>query len=87
MGGSVLANADADGHTIMLGGDDIPAYIPHASDVDFTFESFQALGAIAEYQNAFNAKAGAPYKTFEEFVAYAKENPGVKLGHVGGIAL
>ena len=85
VGGSVLANADADGHTIMLGGDDIPAYIPHASDVDFTFDSFQALGAIAEYQNAFIAKAGAPYKTFEEFVAYAKENPGVKLGHVGGI--
>ena len=85
VGGSVLANAEADGYTIMLGGDDIPAYIPHASDVDFTFESFQALGAIAEYQNAFIAKAGAPYTTFEEFVAYAKENPGVKLGHTGGI--
>ena len=85
VGGSVLANAAADGHTIMLGGDDIPSYIPHASDVDFTFESFQALGAIAEYQNAFIAKAGAPFTTFEEFVAYAKENPGVKLGHTGGI--
>ena len=85
VGGSVLANADADGHTIMLGGDDIPAYIPHASDVDFTFDSFQPLGAIAEYQNAFIAKSGAPFTSFEEFVAYAKENPGVKLGHTGGI--
>ena len=85
LGGSVLANAEPDGYTIMLGGDDIPSYIPHVSEVDFSFDSFQALGAVAEYQNAFIARAGAPYTTFEEFVAYAQDNPGVRLGHVGGI--
>ena len=69
----------------MLGGDDIPTYIPHVSAVDFTFDSFQALGAVAEYQNAFIALAGAPFTTFEEFVEYARENPGIRLGHVGGI--
>ncbi|MGB7321115.1 MAG: tripartite tricarboxylate transporter substrate binding protein [Albidovulum sp.] len=85
VGGSVLANSTADGYTIMLGGDDIPSYIPHSSDVDFAYDSFQGIAAIAEYQNAFIAKAGAPYTTFAEFVEHAKANPGVKLGHVGGI--
>ena len=85
VGGSVLANSAPDGYTILMGGDDIPAYIPHASEVDFSFDKFQALGALAEYQNGFIAKAGAPFTTFEEFIAHAKENPGVKIGHVGGI--
>ena len=85
IGGSVLANSKADGHTIMLGGEDIATYIPHSSQVDFTFESFQGIGAVAEYQNAFIAKAGAPFTSFKEFIDYAKANPGVKLGHTGGI--
>jgi tripartite-type tricarboxylate transporter receptor subunit TctC len=85
VGGSVLANSVADGYTIMLGGDDIPAYIPHSSEVDFTFDSFKGIAAVAEYQNAFIAKAGAPYGSFTEFVEHAKANPGVKLAHIGGI--
>lgn len=85
VGGSFLKNAPADGYTILMGGDDIASYIPLASNVDFKFEDFRFLGAVAEYQNAMIAKAGAPYGTFEEFVAYAKANPGVKLAHIGGI--
>lgn len=85
VGGSRLKNASADGYTILMGGDDISSYIPLASDVDFKFEDFRYLAAVAEYQNAMIAKAGAPYKTFEEFVAYAKANPGIRLAHIGGI--
>lgn len=85
VGGSFLKNAPADGYTILMGGDDIASYIPLASDVDFKFEDFRYLAAVAEYQNAMITKAGAPYKTFQEFVAYAKENPGIKLAHIGGI--
>ena len=85
VGGSVLANSAADGYTIMLGGDDIPTYIPHASKVDFSLVSFKPIAAIAEYQNAFIAKSGAPFTNYKEFVDYAKSNPGVKLGHTGGV--
>ncbi|WP_306113860.1 MULTISPECIES: tripartite tricarboxylate transporter substrate binding protein [unclassified Roseovarius] len=85
VGGSVLANSEPDGYTVLMGGDDIPAYIPHASEVDFSYDSFRPIAAVAEYQNAFIAKAGAPYGSFEEFVEYAKANPGVKLAHIGGI--
>ena len=86
VGGSRLKNSKADGYTIMMGGDDIPTYIPLVKPVDFTFGDFRYLAAVAEYQNAMYAKKGAPFSTFQELVAYAKKNPGVRLAHQGGIS-
>ena len=85
VGGSRLKNSTPDGHTILMGGDDIASYIPLVSEVDFTYEDFRFLAAVAEYQNAMYAKKGAPFATFEELAAYAKANPGIRLAHVGGI--
>lgn len=85
VGGSRLKNSAPDGYTILMGGDDIASYIPLVNEVDFQFEDFRYLAAVAEYQNAMYAKKGAPFTTFEELVAYAKENPGIRLAHVGGI--
>lgn len=85
VGGSRLKNAKPDGYTILMGGDDIASYIPLVSDVDFGFGDFRFLAAVAEYQNAMYAKKGAPYTTFQELAAYAKQNPGIRLAHVGGI--
>ena len=68
-----------------MGGDDIASYIPLVSEVDFAFEDFRFLAAVAEYQNAMYAKKGAPFTTFEELAEYAKSNPGIRLAHVGGI--
>lgn len=85
VGGSRLKNAKSDGYTILMGSDDLAGYITVVSDVDFDFEDFRFLAAVAEYSNAFIAKKGAPYKTFQEFVEYAKQNPGIRLAHVGGM--
>ena len=85
VGGSRLKNSAPDGHTILMGGDDIATYIPLVSKVDFAFEDFRFLAAVAEYQNAMFAKKGAPFSTFEDLAAHAKSNPGIRLAHVGGI--
>lgn len=85
VGGSRLKNSKPDGYTILMGGDDIASYIPLVSEVDYGFGDFRFLAAVAEYQNAMYAKKGAPYSTFQELAAYAKENPGIRLAHVGGI--
>ncbi len=85
VGGSRLKNAKPDGYTILMGGDDIASYIPLVNEVDFQFDDFRYLAAVAEYQNAMYAKKDAPFSTFEELAAYAKENPGIRLAHVGGI--
>jgi len=85
VGGSRLKNSKNDGYTILMGGDDIASYIPVVSEVDFNFEDFRFLAAVAEYQNAMYAKKGAPFSTFQELAEYAKKNPGVRLAHVGGI--
>ena len=66
VGGSRLKNSAPDGHTILMGGDDIASYIPLVSEVDFAYEDFRFLAAVAEYQNAMYAKKGAPFTTFEE---------------------
>ena len=86
VGGSRLVNAEADGYTIMMGGDDIPTWIPLTSEVDFGFEDFRYLGAVAEYQNAMIAPVDQPYKTLTELVDYSKSNPGMKIAHQGGIS-
>ena len=85
VGGSRLKNSAPDGHTILMGGDDIASYIPLVSEVDFAYEDFRFLAAVAEYQNAMYAKKGAPFTTFAELAEYAKSNPGIRLAHVGGI--
>ena len=85
VGGSRLKNAAPNGYTILMGGDDIASYIPLASEVDFSFEDFRFLAAVAEYQNAMIARAGAPFTTFGELIDHAKANPGIRLAHMGGI--
>ena len=85
VGGSRLKNSKPDGYTILMGGDDIASYIPLVSEVDFNFEDFRFLAAVAEYQNAMFTRKGSPYTNFSEFVDYAKQNPGIRLAHIGGI--
>lgn len=85
VGATFLKNAAPDGYTILMGGDDIPTWMPLAQDVDFTGKDFRYLAAVADYQNAIITTAEQPYKTFEEMVAYAKENPGLAVADQGSI--
>jgi tripartite-type tricarboxylate transporter receptor subunit TctC len=45
-------------------------------DVPYKQSDFRPVGAFAVDLGVITAKAGSPYKTLEEFVDYAKKNPG-----------
>jgi tripartite-type tricarboxylate transporter receptor subunit TctC len=50
----------------------------------FTYESFKPVVLLNGDPSAITVKADAPWNTLEEFINYAKENPGkVKVGNAG----
>ncbi len=73
IGQTAVANADPDGYTLL-------AYTsavvnnPLLKDVTFTLDSFKTLGMVCFDPEILVVPPTSQYKTFEEFVAYAKEN-------------
>jgi len=78
-----LITAKPDGYTLLLApGSAIatnPIWNPNAA---YTLDQFTMIGSIAAYQAAFAAPMDRPYDDFEEFVAWAKENPGAKAATI-----
>ncbi|MBN3561044.1 Bug family tripartite tricarboxylate transporter substrate binding protein [Aliamphritea spongicola] len=89
-GGAVAAsyvkNRPADGYSVLVGASEISTWIPLTKEVDYKFEDFRHIAAVTEFQNALIANADAPFKTLEEMVEYARQNPGLKIAHQGAIS-
>lgn len=84
IGMTQLYNAEADGYTIGTSAMAALAIKPLQGNTEFSHDSFQPLINIIDAQQLFFVKADAPWKDLDEFIAYAKENPGkIKYG-VGG---
>lgn len=76
-------NARRDGYTVTMVTFDILT-LPPQKLVPFTYENFDMLMRVNMDPSAITVPADAPYNTIEEFIAYAKANPGkVKVGHAG----
>jgi len=76
--GQALLASPADGHTVFIAAGSYvtitpatTAVMPYDVDKDFT-----ALAFIAEIPLVIAARAGTPYKTLPELIAYARANPG-----------
>jgi tripartite-type tricarboxylate transporter receptor subunit TctC len=76
--GQALLAAPADGHTVFIAAGSYvtitpatTAVMPYDVDKDFT-----PLAFIAEIPLVIAARAGTPFKTLPELIAYAKANPG-----------
>ena len=82
VGTSQLLSKESDGYTIGVVNCDL-ILNNVLGNTDITYEDFTLLGCIMDGINILIVKADAPYQTFEEFVAYAKENPGVAIGDSG----
>lgn len=78
-----LKMAKPDGYTLLLAPSSAVAtnqiWNPAA---DYEVGDFTMIGSVAAYQPAFAAPMDRPYDTFDEFVAYAKENPGAKVATI-----
>ena len=85
MGGAVMAaTAKPDGYTVSQIPTGILRY-PHMMKVSWDpMKDFTYIIHLTSYTFGVVVKNDAPWKTFKEFMAYAKANPGkVKYGHPG----
>lgn len=58
--------------------------LPHLGLATFTQEDFTPIMQVNAEPSAITVKADAPWNTLDEFINYAKENPGkVKVGNSG----
>lgn len=76
-------NTRADGHTVTMMIFEILSLAPQKL-VPFTYKDFDLLMRVNMDPAAITVPADAPYNTIQEFVAYAKANPGkIKVGNAG----
>ncbi|MCQ2372610.1 MAG: tripartite tricarboxylate transporter substrate binding protein [Phascolarctobacterium sp.] len=78
-----LANAKPDGHTLGMVTVEL-AMFPHQGKCKNTFADYKAICAPIAAPAALIVPKEAPYNTVDEFVKYAKANPGkVQMGNSG----
>jgi tripartite-type tricarboxylate transporter receptor subunit TctC len=79
------ARAEPDGYTIAIGnaGTSAAAYTIYPK-LPFTPDSFVPIAVVAKTFGIVALRKDFPAKTLQEFIAYAKANPGkINLGHAG----
>jgi tripartite-type tricarboxylate transporter receptor subunit TctC len=73
-----IALADPDGYTLgVLSYPDAPVITAvRGKDAGYSNEDFVVLGTFTSSPNVLAIRNDGPYKNFEEFLAYARKNPG-----------
>ena len=85
-----LLASEADGQTISYAVSVAVVNNNQLNGLDYGVDDFKVLGIASIFQVAMVTGGDAPYDTWEEFVAYAKENPGLKymfLGQEGRLSM
>ena len=78
IGAREVVKADPDGYTLLLanaGATVIPAAMSHNYPIDLN-KDLLAIGLTAEFVGVVIAKKDLPVNSMQEFIAYAKANPG-----------
>jgi tripartite-type tricarboxylate transporter receptor subunit TctC len=74
---NLVANAKPDGYTLGALSSSAFTQVPHMRKVPYDFrKDFTWIVTYTEYTSGLVVKADAPWKTLEEFLEYAKKNPG-----------
>jgi tripartite-type tricarboxylate transporter receptor subunit TctC len=84
LGASVVAKAEPDGYTILMGGNTTHSAAPALfKNVPYDpVKDFTPIARIGKYPSVFATNPQQPYKTIQEFVTFARANPGkVSCGH------
>jgi tripartite-type tricarboxylate transporter receptor subunit TctC len=79
IGMTYVVNARPDGYTTLNAGDIIPPILDGTAT--FKMEDLRIVAQVTQNGQVMCVAADAPWKTWQEFVDYAKKNPGVKYGH------
>jgi len=76
VGATEVANAPADGYTLLFGDPTINSLRPQVEDLPYEVDDFVPVARINYSPAIFVARADGPFTTMDEMVAYARENPG-----------
>jgi len=76
VGADYVAKARPDGYTVYAATNSPLTISPRLQKVPYKLTDFAPLGAYAVDLGVITAKGGGPARTLEEFVDYAKKNPG-----------
>lgn len=82
IGCTYVANAQPDGYTIGALGDHCLINII-AGRAKYTFDDFQYVAGATNIANILGVPVDSQWKTMQEFIDYARKNPGVKYCHPG----
>lgn len=77
------AKSRPDGHTLTVVTVELTT-LPHLGGMQLTYEDFIPIVRLNATPSAITVKADSPFNTIEDFVKYAKENPGaIRVGNSG----
>ncbi len=76
VGADFAAKAKPDGHTIYVSTNSVLTISPHLKNLPYKRTDFTPIGAFAVDLGVVTVRGNSPAKTLEEFVDYAKKNPG-----------
>lgn len=80
---TALKNAKPDGYTLGWSSTGILT-VTNIGNVPFSYDAFSHVCRVGYSALPIAVRSDSPWKTFEEFVAYAKGNPGkIKIGNAG----
>ena len=80
---SYVATSKPDGYTIGFGSNAIITAIATGEATGYKMEDIRPVCMIATANTMVGVTADSPWKTWQDFVDYAKKNPGTKYGHFG----
>lgn len=84
VGAAHVAAADADGYTLLFSVSSVQTVAPHQRELPYGFGDLTPVARIAVGPNMIAARKDAPFKTAQELIAYAKDNPDkVSYGSAG----
>lgn len=84
VGHAAIASAKPDGYTIGILNLPPMLTIPITRDAAFTADDFIPVAGLVRDPSALSVHANSPFRTLDELVAFAKENPGaVTVGTTG----
>lgn len=85
IGANAVKMAVPDGYTLLYTGTGAFTVVPHIrKGVPYTLDDFVPIGNVTGTSFIVAARADAPFKTYAEFIAFARANPGkVNFGSAG----
>ena len=75
IGTEAVANATADGYTLLLAAATSFTVLPNLRKLNFNLDSFEAIGGVADYMAVMAVRKTLAIRNVKEFIAYAKQNP------------